>query len=81
MIGRIDVGDYHGQPLTVWLDDDLLWQCDDAGLQAYLQRAFKDYSPADGYPGAKLLHDAAEFLDGLAMWLALAETSPVDAVY
>lgn len=66
-IGKIEVAGL----TTAWLDDELAWHCDDLAVLRTLQLHFSDpVSPADGEPGAKRLHDAAEFFGGTATWLA-----------
>lgn len=68
-IGRIE---WDGRPPAT-LYSDLRWECENPAVAGYLNGEHTGYSPADGYPGAKLLHDAARVLKGRAVWLVPEE--------
>jgi hypothetical protein len=81
VLGRITF-DFLGQPRTAELLVGLRWRCDEPTTERLLDRQFTDYSPADGQPGVRLLHRAAEFLKGKPEWLGgEPEPAPPGAVY
>lgn len=70
ILGKIEFP-YAGETLTAELDAGLRWHCPaQTTIEGLLNSEFVHYSPADGQPGARLLHDAAKFLKGDATWLA-----------
>ena len=54
------------------LDSALHWTSTNPLTALVLNREYRHYAPADGQPGARLLADAAAWLDGEATWMGPA---------
>jgi hypothetical protein len=83
MMGRIDIPRDGQEPSVAWLEEDLRWTADNPFLANLLNQQFPASSirPAHGQPGAKLLADAARYVNGRATWLGPdPEPLPDDAV-